>query len=200
MAVWGIFPNLIAGNTVVFKTSEECPLVGKLIEEIILNHDLPEGVFSEVYGAGEVGQKLAESNIDLIWFTGSTRTGKLLYKIAADKFIKAVLEMGGSNPCVVFDDVDVNVVAPVIFKGRFSHNGQVCSALKRLIVHESISHKLTAELKEIIERQKVGDPPIRRMILVVLLPNGKRIWLRRSSKTLWTKGQKLRHKPSCRPR
>ncbi len=158
MAVWGIFPNLIAGNTVVFKTSEECPLVGKLIEEIILSHKLPDGVFAEVFGAGGVGQSLAESDVDLIWFTGSTRTGKALYRTAADKFIKAILEMGGSNPCVVFDDVDITEIAPVIFSGRFKHNGQVCSALKRLIVHESIKDKLIAELVKIIKQQNVGDP------------------------------------------
>lgn len=158
MAIWGIFPNLVAGNTVVFKTSEECPLVGKLIEEIILSHNLPDGVFAEVYGAGDVGKKLVESDIDLIWFTGSTRTGKALYKTAADKFIKAILEMGGSNPCVVFDDVNVAEAAPVVFAGRFQHNGQVCSALKRLIVHESIADELTAELKKILLSKKVGNP------------------------------------------
>jgi len=158
MAAWGIFPNLIAGNPVVFKISEECPLTGKLMEEIILGHNLPDGVFAEVYGAGDVGQKLAESDINLIWFTGSTSTGKLLYKIAADKFIKAVLEMGGSNPCVVFDDVDIATAAPVIFNGRFRNNGQFCSALKRLIVQEGIADELTAALKKIVESQKVGDP------------------------------------------
>jgi len=158
MAIWGIFPNLIAGNTVVFKISEECPLVGKLIEQIITNHDLPEGVFSEVYGDGRVGKLLTEQPVDLIWFTGSTATGKSLYKTAADKFIKVVLEMGGSSPCVVFDDVDVAEAAPVIFSGRFQHNGQVCSALKRLIVHEDIADRLVAELKKIVEQQKIGDP------------------------------------------
>lgn len=158
MAVWGIFPNLIAGNPVVFKISEECPLVGKLIEEIILNHKLSPGVFAEVYGAGEVGKKLTESDIDLIWFTGSTKTGKSLYKTAAEKFIKSVLEMGGSNPCVVFNDADLIKAPPIIFGGRFRHCGQVCTALKRLIVHESISEKLTGALTEIVEKQKVGDP------------------------------------------
>ncbi len=158
MAMWGIFPNLIAGNPVIFKTSEECPLTGKLMEDIILSHNLPEGVFAEVYGAGDVGQKLAESDINLLWFTGSTRTGKKLYKIAADKFIKVVLEMGGSNPCVVFDDVDIAAAVPVIFGGRFRNNGQFCSALKRLIVHESIADELTAALKKVVEAQKVGDP------------------------------------------
>src|SRR3989344_3807773 len=158
MSVWGIFPNLIAGNVVVFKTSEECPLAGKLIEKIILSHNLPPGVFSEIYGAGDVGKKLTESNINLIWFTGSTKTGKSLYKIAAEKFIKAVLEMGGSNPCVVFDDVDIDKAAPIIFGGRFRHCGQVCSALKRLIVHEGVEGKLTAVLSNIVEKQKIGDP------------------------------------------
>lgn len=158
MAVWGIFPSLIAGNTVIFKTSEECPLTGKLIEQIILGHDLPDGVFAEVYGAGEVGQKLAESDINLLWFTGSTRTGRLLYKIAADKFTKAILEMGGSSPCVVFEDIDITQAAPVIFSGRFRHNGQICSALKRLIVHESVAVELTEALQKIVEKQIVGDP------------------------------------------
>jgi acyl-CoA reductase-like NAD-dependent aldehyde dehydrogenase len=158
MAVWGIFPNLVVGNTVVFKTSEETPLVGKLMEQIILNHQLPTGVFAEVYGAGDVGKKLTESDIDLIWFTGSTRTGRSLYKTAADKFIKAVLEMGGSNPCVVFDDIDIAIAAPLIYSGRFRNCGQVCSALKRLIVQISISGKLIEALSEIVERQKIGDP------------------------------------------
>lgn len=158
MAVWGIFPNLIAGNTVVFKISEECPMVGKLIEEIILSHNLPNGVFAEVYGGGDVGKKLSESDIDLIWFTGSTRTGKALYNTAADKFIKAVLEMGGSNPCVVFEDADVVQSAPVIFSGRFQHSGQVCSALKRLIVHESIVEDLTSELKALLNSKRIGNP------------------------------------------
>ena len=158
MAIWGIFQNLVAGNTVIFKTSEECPLVGKLIEEIILKHNLPEGVFASVHGAGEVGKRLAESEINLIWFTGSTKTGKLLYKIAGEKFIKAIVEMGGSNPCVVFDDIDIEQAAPVIFDGRFKNNGQVCSATKRLIVHEDIESRLTDALKNILESKKVGDP------------------------------------------
>ncbi|HLC71904.1 MAG TPA: aldehyde dehydrogenase family protein, partial [Candidatus Nanoarchaeia archaeon] len=90
MLIWGIVPNLIVGNTVVCKTSEECPLTGKLVEEIMDSKSIPRGVFSEVYGAGNVGQKLAESDVNLIWFTGSTKVGKLLYKIAAEKFIKGI--------------------------------------------------------------------------------------------------------------
>ena len=158
MAIWGIIPNLLAGNTVVFKTSEENPIVGKLIEEVMLNHNLPEGVFAEVYGAGEVGKQLVESDINFIWFTGSSRTGRFLYKTAADKFIKAVLEMGGSNPCIVFEDVDVAKAAEIIYSGRFQNCGQVCDAIKRLIAHESIVDRLTTELQGVLESKHIGDP------------------------------------------
>ena len=158
MAIWGIIPNLLAGNTVVFKISEECPLLGKLIEEVFNSHNLPQGVFSEIYGAGDIGQALAESNIDLIWFTGSSKTGKLLYKIAAEKFIKVILELGGSNPCIIFADVDINRSAQVVYDNRFYHCGQSCDAIKRLIVHESIFDRFVEELKSIIETKKISDP------------------------------------------
>lgn len=158
MAVWGIVPNLLVGNTVVFKISEECPLVGKIIKEVFQKSNLPEGVFSEVYGSGDVGKKLSEDNIDFIWFTGSTRTGKSLYKIAAEKFIKVMLEMGGSNPCIIFDDIDLDQAAEIIYQGRFQNCGQVCNAIKRLIVHESIVDQLAIALKEILKLKQVGNP------------------------------------------
>jgi succinate-semialdehyde dehydrogenase/glutarate-semialdehyde dehydrogenase len=158
MAVWGIIPNLIVGNTVVYKISEECPLVGKLIEEIMQNHSLPKGVFSEIYGAGDVGEKLVKSDIDLIWYTGSTKVGQFLYKTAGEKFIKAILEMGGSNPCIVFDDIDISSAVQPIYDGRFENCGQVCVAIKRLIVHESIFDDVVNRLKKLIETKKVGDP------------------------------------------
>ena len=158
MFIWGTIPNLVAGNTVVFKISEECPLIGKLIEEIMNSKNLPKGVFSEVYGDGSVGQKLAESDVNLIWFTGSTKVGKLLYKIAAEKFIKVVLEMGGSSPAVLFEDIDVRDVIPEIYVERFRNCGQVCDAIKRLIVHESIFDKVVDSFKQEISKKIVGDP------------------------------------------
>lgn len=158
MALWGVVPNLIVGNTVTFKISEECPLMGKLVETVFHNHALPDGIFSEIYGAGEVGQQLSESAIDFIWFTGSTRTGKSLYKTAADKFIKAMLEMGGSNPCVIFEDVDIPSAAKIVYEGRFFNCGQVCDATKRLIVHESIKDTFIAALKAEIELKELGNP------------------------------------------
>ena len=158
MFVWGVIPNLLAGNTVVFKISEECPLTGKLIEEVMLAHQLPEGVFSEIYGAGDVGWELANGNVNLIWFTGSTKVGHDLYKLAGEKFIKAILELGGSNPGIVFEDVNIQEIVSKIYTKRFRVCGQTCDALKRLIVHHSVFDEVVEKLKNEIESKKVGDP------------------------------------------
>ena len=156
--LWGVIPNLIAGNTVVFKHSEECPMSGKLVEEMMQRLDLPKGVFSEVYGDGTTGEALVNEDIDLIWFTGSSKIGKHLYQIAGKKFIKAILEMGGSNPVIIFDDVHVEAVVNKIYIKRFLNCGQVCDAMKRLIVQESIFSQVVDRMKKIVETKKVGDP------------------------------------------
>jgi len=154
--VWGVMQNLVVGNTVVFKHSEECPLFGKKLEGIILKVNLPEGVFSEVYGDGKVGDFLVHQNINLIWFTGSTKVGQLLYKIAAEKFIKAVFELGGSSPGIVFADADLDRTLESIFMNRFLNCGQVCDGLKRLIVHQSRFNEIVDKLKKLIQTKKVG--------------------------------------------
>ncbi len=149
---------LLAGNTVVFKHSEECPLTSKLIADLMKEAGFPEGVFTCLYGDGEVGATLIEQNIDLILFTGSSPVGEALYKKAAEKFIPAVLEMGGSSPAIVFEDANLDETCLSVFGERFSNNGQICCALKRLIVHESIHDEVVAKLAKIIENQVVGNP------------------------------------------
>lgn len=158
MFAWGVIPNLIAGNTVVFKHSEECPLTGKLIEEIINSTNLPKGVFSEVYGDGKVGKTLLEQNINLIWFTGSSSVGKSIYKMAGEKFVKVVLEMGGSNPGIVFEDSDVDRFIDKLYAKRFLTCGQTCDALKRLLVHKSLFNEVVEKLKIKVVEKMIGDP------------------------------------------
>ncbi|MFC1626577.1 aldehyde dehydrogenase family protein [Patescibacteria group bacterium] len=191
MAIWGIIPNLIVGNTVVFKISEECPLMGKLIEKVINNHNLPKGVFSEVYGAGDVGEKLSKSDIDFIWFTGSTKVGQSLYKTAAEKFIKVILEMGGSNPCIVFEDVDIPSAVETIYDGRFYNCGQVCDAIKRLIVHESIFDKVILELKKFVEVKKIGKPLDKNTDIGSLVAKRQLTLLQEQMKDALDKGAKI---------
>lgn len=149
---------LLAGNTVIFKHSEECPLTGKLLEEIMTEAGFPEGVFSEVYGDGKVGDMLTDQDIDAIHFTGSTKVGRYLYEKAGKKFIPAVLEMGGSSPGVIFKDADLNMACKHACSERFLDCGQVCCALKRLIVHEDIFEEVVEKMKKAVESMVVGDP------------------------------------------
>ena len=153
--VWGTFQSLLAGNAVVLKHSEEVPLCGKLIENVMVRH-LPKGVFSEVYGAGDVGQMLVEQDINLLHFVGSTRTGKRLYESAGKKFIKAVMELGGSAPGIVFGDADIDAAVASIRDFRLSNNGQYCDGLKRLLVHESAWLEVCEKLVAIFSARKVG--------------------------------------------
>jgi succinate-semialdehyde dehydrogenase/glutarate-semialdehyde dehydrogenase len=154
--VWMCGQNLIVGNTVVFKDSEEVPMCGRLIEEVFEKAGLPEGVFSEVYGAGDVGDFLVHQEIDMICFTGSTKTGQVLYKIGAEKFIKVFLELGGSAPGIVFEDADIDKVIDTIYANRFDNCGQICDGLKRLIVHESKFDEVVEKLKAKLEAGTVG--------------------------------------------
>ncbi|MBL8014597.1 MAG: aldehyde dehydrogenase [Candidatus Doudnabacteria bacterium] len=154
--VWASIQNLLVGNAVVLKHSEECPLSGKFIEEVMTKH-LPKDVFAEVYGDGKVGDVLVNEDINLINFTGSTKTGKYLYKLAGEKFIKAVMELGGSAPGVLFADADLEVAVGTVCFNRLLNQGQCCDGLKRLIVHESIFDKVVEKLKEVFEVKKVGN-------------------------------------------
>jgi len=154
--VWAALQSLIAGNTIVLKHSEEVPLCGKFIEDIFSSH-LPKGVFNEVYGNGEVGKLLAQQDINMIAFTGSTKTGKFLYEIAAKKFIKAVMELGGSAPGIIFSDADIDVAVENVCFNRLLNAGQCCDGLKRLIVEEGILDRTVEKIASFFSNKKIGD-------------------------------------------
>ncbi len=154
--VWQCGQNLVAGNVVVFKHSEETPLCGQLIEEL-LTAELPEGVFSEVYGDGTVGKMLVESNVDFICFTGSSAAGSQISTSAGGRLIPTCMELGGSAPGIVFEDADVPAITEGIFFPRFINSGQACDGLKRLIVHTSRYDEVVKALSDMIASKKIGD-------------------------------------------
>ena len=160
MFVWGVIPNLLVGNTVVMKHSEYCPLTAKVIESIMYESELPQGVFNMIYGDGQIGEGLVKSDIDLLWFTGSSKTGKYLFSVIGNKqkFIKSVMELGGSNPGIVFDDVEIDKYVDFIVSKRFLNCGQACNALKRLIVHHSIFDETVQKLTDKVKKLHTGDP------------------------------------------
>lgn len=149
---------LLAGNTVVVKHSEENPLTSKLMQDVFDEAGFPDGVIQTVYGDGTVGKMLVEQDIDLIHFTGSSRTGEALYKIAAEKFIPVVLEMGGSSPGIIFEDADLDLVTLCAVQQRFGNCGQICCALKRLFVHESLYDEVVRRIVAHAKAISVGDP------------------------------------------
>lgn len=189
--VWGAGQNLVVGNTIIYKASEKCPLFGKMLEEIINDSGLPEGVFSEIYGNGKTGDFLVHQDIDLICFTGSTKVGKYLYKVAAEKFIKAVCELGGSAPGIVFKDANLDLAIETIYGNRFTNCGQMCDALKRLIVHESIYGEVVERLKEKLETVKVGDPENKATDIGPLVSKGQLMLLEEQLRDALSKGAKV---------
>lgn len=156
--VWQCGQALIAGNTVVYKNSEENPLFAKLLAELFAESDVPKGVFNVVYGDGKVGEWLVESEINMISFTGSTKTGKKLTKIAAEKYIPIVTELGGSAPMIMLDDIEVtDRLIEFIWSRRFKNAGQACDAVKRLIVHKSKFNEIVDLLRIKVASKKMGD-------------------------------------------
>jgi succinylglutamic semialdehyde dehydrogenase len=132
-----IVPALLAGDTVVFKPSEETPLIGQLMAEAFAEADLPDGVVNVVQGGRETGAALLDSGIDALMFTGSGAAGAhFRRKFADDPHVILALELGGNNPLVVWDAADAEAVAGIVVQSAFVTTGQRCSCARRLIVPE----------------------------------------------------------------
>ena len=157
--IWAVIPNLIVGNTIVVKHSENCVLTSQLLEQIFISCNLPDNICGFVYGQGhDAGDYLINSAVDMIWFTGSIATGHHVYQVAASRDIPVLLELGGSAPGIIFEDVDIDNVIKSIFIYRFLNSGQTCDALKRLIVHHSIFNQVVEKLSNFLAQQKIGTP------------------------------------------
>ncbi|MDA0681098.1 MAG: aldehyde dehydrogenase family protein [Proteobacteria bacterium] len=146
IAIWHVVPAIRTGNTAVLKPSPSTPLSTLRMVEII-NEVLPPGVLNCVTGTDDLGQWMTEHpGISKIIFTGSIQTGKKVMSSSAASLKRLTLELGGNDAGIVLDDVDPATVAPGIIHGAFMNNGQVCAALKRLYVPESIYEALCEQL------------------------------------------------------
>ncbi len=134
-----IVPALIAGNTVVFKPSEQTPMVGEKLAELLEQAELPPGVFNMVQGMRETGEAMvSHSKINGVLFTGSVLTGKALHRAFAGQPAKmTVLEMGGNNPLVVHEISDYETAAYLTIQSAYITSGQRCTCARRLILPES---------------------------------------------------------------
>lgn len=154
----GVLPAIVAGNTIVFKPSEYTTLSQKLAFELLQESGLPDGVINVVYGAGEVGAKLVDSPVDLVWFTGSTKVGQEIYAKCGQKFIKCLAEMGGSSAGIVFSDADLELTLDQLYWARFLNCGQVCSSVKRLFIEKSAYEEVLKKYIVRLKKIKLGNP------------------------------------------
>ncbi|MFD2584642.1 aldehyde dehydrogenase family protein [Pedobacter vanadiisoli] len=152
-------PALLSGNAVMYKPSEYATLTGLQIEKLLKKAGIPAPVFQVAVGAKETGAALLEMNFDGYFFTGSYKTGKLIYEKVASKMVPCQLELGGKDPLYVADDVtDIAAVAVGTADGAFYNNGQSCCAVERIYVHEKYYQDyLTAFVTE-VKSWKSGLP------------------------------------------
>lgn len=157
LPMWSIAPALLAGNTVVFKPSELTPLVGAAIGRIAEEVELPPGVLNVVFGAGDVGELLTNSGVDMIAFTGSVDTGKHIMRNSSYHLHKLSLELGGSDPFIVLPSADLEEAVNAAVWGRFTNCGQVCVSAKRIIVLKEIAKPFTEAFVEKTLQLRVGN-------------------------------------------
>ena len=158
MAIWKIGPALAAGNTIVLKPSDTTPestlVLAKLSKGIV-----PDGVLNVVLGNGGTGAAIVEHKTPgLVSITGSVRAGIAVAVAAAKQLKRAHLELGGKAPAIVFDDVDICKAADGIAEASFFNAGQDCTAVTRVLVHESVHDTLVEALVAKAKTLKVGLP------------------------------------------
>jgi aldehyde dehydrogenase (NAD+) len=156
---WKIFPALLAGNTVVFKPSEETPEMGWQLAKLFEALGLPAGVFNVVHGTGQnVGWPMVQHpDVDVVSFTGSNAVGTRIAVEGARLGKRVSLEMGGKNGVIVLDDADVSLAANAVAWGAFGTTGQRCTATSRVIVHERVHDELVKLVVQRAQALKLGD-------------------------------------------
>ncbi len=154
---WKMFPAIAAGNTVVFKPSEDAPHSGALLVKVMEDAGVPPGVVNLVQGSATAGRALVEHpDVNAVSFTGSTETGSKIGEACGRLHKRFSLEMGGKNPMIVLADADLDLVIDGLLWGAFGTTGQRCTATSRLIVHEDVHDALVNKLKEAASVLKLG--------------------------------------------
>jgi len=154
-----IVPALLAGDTVVFKPSEETPLAGQMLVEALEAAGVPAGVINLVQGGRETGQALIAEEIDGLLFTGSAQAGAFFRRYFADRpDVILALELGGNNPLVVWDAGDAEAAAALVVQSAFITTGQRCSCARRLIVSDDAAGRAVIEAVAALSDRLTAGP------------------------------------------
>ena len=160
LTAWKIAPALAAGNTVVLKPSEFTSASVLEFMKLIEQAGFPPGVVNVVTGFGaDVGTPLVEHPlVAKVAFTGSDRTGTLIYQTAAKGLKRVSMELGGKSPNIVFDDAHIENAVKGVVSGIFAATGQTCIAGSRLLVQQSIHDQFVEKLVALGKTAKMGNP------------------------------------------
>lgn len=157
---WKIAPAIAAGCTVVAKPSEVTPMTAYLLSKLCIEAGLPPGVLNIVHGTGpKVGSAIvAHKDVKAISFTGGTKTGEEIARVAAPMFKKLSLELGGKNPNIIFADCNYEEMLSVTVRSSFSNQGEICLCGSRIFVERPLYEKFRHDLVDRVSALKVGDP------------------------------------------
>ena len=150
-------PALMAGNAVVLKPSEITPLTNLMLADAALECGAPADVFQVTTGAGATGAALVE-HVDMIHFTGSTRTGRKVALEAAQRLIPCSLELGGKDPMIVLRDADVDRAANMAVQWAMGNSGQICIAVERVYVEEPVYDEFVEKVVARTRELRQGPP------------------------------------------
>jgi acyl-CoA reductase-like NAD-dependent aldehyde dehydrogenase len=158
-----VAPALAAGNTVVAKPAATTPLATLAVAALFAEAGVPDGVLNVVTGRGaEIGDALvSHPDVRRIAFTGSTEVGRRVAALAAPKFKRLTLELGGSDPVIVCADADVDAAVKAVIIGRYWNAGQACLGCKRVFVHDSVFDDFVGQLVERVKRYEPGDGTVK---------------------------------------
>ena len=159
IASWKVAQALSSGNTVILKPSSLTPLTALELEKIIYEAGLPEGVFKVLNGSGEkIGKALcSDKRVDMVSFTGSNEVGKRIVEYSAHNIKKLTLELGGKSASVVLSDCDLEAAVNGSLASIFLNQGQMCTAMSRILVEDKIYDKFVTSFLEKARRIKLGE-------------------------------------------
>ncbi|MCP3889333.1 MAG: aldehyde dehydrogenase [Desulfobulbaceae bacterium] len=150
-----MMPTLMAGNSVVWKPSEETPLIAQAFFDII-HKGLPRDLLQIVHGDGSQGKTLVESDVNIIGFTGSQATGRDIMAKAAPSLKRLVMELGGNDPMIVMKDADLQAAARFAVASSFENAGQMCISTERIYVDEEVAEQFEQYITALAAQYKVG--------------------------------------------
>jgi aldehyde dehydrogenase (NAD+) len=160
---WNAMLAIVCGDVSVWKPSEKAPLCGiacqLLLQKVLKENDLPEGISCLVNGDYKVGEWMTnDTRMPLISATGSTRMGKIVSATVAGRLGRTILELGGNNAIIVTPNANLEMVLVGAVFGAVGTCGQRCTSTRRLIIHDSIYDKVKEQLASAYGQLKIGDP------------------------------------------